>query len=279
MVENSSIRVAHSPDSDDIVQFLAISDGRIDTGGRNFSFERYDTGELNRLACSAQYDVIAISAATYPKLAADYLILPHGASIGRAFGPVVVSKIPRKTEELNQLNIGIPGESTTAAALMRLVAPKARTTVIPIAPFGAVFKAIDSGVGDCAVLIHEGQILFEKSGLLPILNLGQWWDEHTGLPLPLGLNVIRRSLGAQEISAISEIIRSSIRLAVNQREQTIDRLLESGLNGAPADRAEIRRYLEMYANEDTLDMDQQCREGIVRLLTEIAPGSSVAFAP
>ena len=274
------IKVAHSPDSDDIVQFLGITSNRIDTGGRQFQISSFHTAELNRLAQDGDYDVIAISAAAYPQIAQNYLILPHGASIGRNFGPVVAARQQIDPSVLASLRVGIPGETTTAAALLRLAAPGVKTIVVPISPFEAVFEALRRDEIDCAVLIHEGQILFEKFGLVPVLNLGRWWHERTGLPLALGLNVIRRSLGPRELGAVSDIIRGSIRLAVREREEIIDLLLSSArMNTAPADRTEIKRYLEMYANEDTLDLDADCRQGVVRLLAEIAPGCRAEFAP
>ena len=279
-ITRNPVSVAHSPDSDDIVQFLGITSGLIENGGFDFRISRLDTAELNRRAAAGDFDVIAISTAAYPAIAEEYLILPHGASIGRNYGPVVAARKQLDHSELNRLKIGIPGTTTTAAAVLRLVAPLAETVVVPIAPFEKIFEALDSGQIDAAVLIHEGQILYEQFGLVPVLNLGQWWHEKMGAPLPLGLNVIRRSLGPERIKSISDVIRRSIDKGVNDRDWAIEMLLSSGdLNGAPMTRDSLRRYLEMYANGDTLDLDQDCRNSIVKLVAAIDPDCRIEFAP
>lgn len=264
------IRVAHSPDNDDFFFFWAIEKKLIDLNGIEFCFEQHHTERLNQLAIAAKYDVIAISTATYPSVAAKYYILSSGASVGRNYGPVVVAKRPFSLNELNQLTIAIPGESTTAALVLKRLAPGAITKEIPIVPHSAVFQALASGEVDAAVLIHEGQILYQDQNLYLIVDLGKWWQQRFKLPLVLGINLISRDLDPEQRRLLASTISHSIRYAQEHITEAC-RYLQ-----ARSDKIEIRtnkliEYLSMYANEDSLSLKADALLG----LKELIPGASI----
>src|SRR4051794_29671954 len=202
------VALAYSADADDAFMFHAIRAGLIDTGGFSFTHWRGDTAALNRLALGETVaagapptapDVIAISAGVYPRVAARYQLLPHGASVGRGFGPVVVARQPMEAAALAGRRVGIPGLTTTAWLVLRLIQPAAIPVEIPIVPFARIFEALEAGEVDAALLIHEGRLLYRDRGLHKVVDLGEWWLGAAGLPLPLGVNVIRRGLGADRI--------------------------------------------------------------------------------
>jgi len=276
------VRVAHSPDADDYFMFdgLKRSAGELQF---NFSFDAFDTQTLNELALEGKADVIAVSAAVLPQIVDSYMVLPHGASVGRNYGPVIVSKKPFRIEELQQAVIGSPGELTTAQFVAKELLPDATFVQVPITPFEEIFKQLEKGRIDAAILIHEGQLSFEKRKLHKLIDLGEWWFKQTKLPLPLGVNVIKRSLGEESIQKISALISESIRSAVENPEALIDSL--SRLNKERAvdwtTPAEIKRYLGMYANEDTLELKADVRQALRELVSRAAPKASAAlqFAP
>lgn len=250
------LRIWHSPDNDDLFCFWALREGLLSSPNLEFKFHEADTEELNRLALETQADVVAVSAALIPRISSKYFVLSTGASIGRSYGPRLVSNAPLTFSALNnpEVVIGIPGELTTARAILKLALPKAKTTVIPIKPYSEVFKRIQAGDVAAAVLIHEGQILFERHGLHSLLDLGAFWSEQTGLALPLGVNVIRNDLPQSVIEEFVKLSRQSIEYALENRDAGID-FLESINRGRGIDnfsRAEISKYLSLYANEDSL---------------------------
>ena len=194
------ISLAYSVDADDAFMFHALraaASHPASTRGLEFTHRRGDTSELNALALAGEIDVVAISAGAYPAVADKYLLLPHGASVGRGFGPVLVARQPMALADLAGRRIGIPGLSTTAWLVLRQMQPGLLPVVVPIAPFGRIFECLDAGTIDAALLIHEGRLLYQSRGYARVAEIGEWWQAETGLPLPLGVNVIRRGLGTE----------------------------------------------------------------------------------
>lgn len=280
------ISLAYSVDADDAFMFHALSTGAVDTRGLTFTHRRGDTAWLNGLAEAAEVDVVAISAGAYPRVADNYLLLPHGASVGRGFGPVVVAKRAMRPAELAGRRVAIPGYSTTAYLVLRLIEPGIVPVVVPIAPFTRVFEALDRGEVDAALLIHEGRLLYDQRGCVAVTELGEWWLRATGLPLPLGVNVIRRGLGAEAVARVSEVLRASIRFAIGHRDEIIARLCQEARGDASlSETALLDRYLAMYANQDTLAMAPDARAGIDELFARaekaglLPGGGRVEWAP
>jgi 1,4-dihydroxy-6-naphthoate synthase len=280
------ISLAFSVDADDAFMFHALTTGAVDTHGLAFTSRRGDTAWLNALAESGGADVVAISLGAYPRVADKYLLLPHGASVGRGFGPVVVAKRPMRPADLAGRRVAIPGLSTTAFLVLRLIEPAVVPVVIPIAPFTRVFEALDRGEVDAALLIHEGRLLYDRRGCVAVAELGQWWLSQTGLPLPLGVNVIRRDLGADLIGQVSAVLRDSIGFAVLHRDEVIRTLSrESRGDDALSETALLDRYLAMYANQDTLAMAPDVWAGIDALFSRaekaglLPAGCRVEWAP
>ena len=280
------ISLAYSVDADDAFMFHALRAGGVDTRGLDFTHRRGDTSELNALALAGEVDVVAISAGAYPAVAGKYLLLPHGASVGRGFGPVLVARQPMALADLAGRRVGIPGLSTTAWLVLRQMQPGLLPVVVPIAPFGRIFECLDAGSIDAALLIHEGRLLYESRGYARIAEIGQWWQATTGLPLPLGVNVIRRGLGAETIAAVSAVLRDSIAYALDHRDEVI-RVLAAEKRGEPAlaETALLDRYLGMYANQDTRAMAPDVRRAIEFLFDRavkaglLPAGCSIDWAP
>jgi 1,4-dihydroxy-6-naphthoate synthase len=292
----TQIRLAFSPDSDDLFMFYALLRGKIDTRGYTFVYERADTEALNAMAERGEMDVCAVSMAQYARIANDYLILPHGASVGRNYGPVVVANpttpsnvVATEQAPLASLagkRVGIPGLRTTAYAILELLAPAFTPVVLPIAPYSRVFEALRSGEVDAALIIHEGRLTYEREGFARIVDLGEAWQALTGLPLPLGGNAIRRGLGEKVIAEVSDLCRESIAWALEHREEVMAGLLaEEAREDVSMDRALLDRYLTMYANEDTRTMLPDVKEAIGEIFArryaagKIAAPVPVAFAP
>ncbi len=281
------IRVAFSPDSDDIFMFWPLLEGKIDAEGLAFQVERADTEALNARAGLGDLDVVAVSIARWPAVAERYLLLPHGMSVGRGYGPVVVAPAARTLASLEGARIGVPGLRTTATTVLRLLLPRFEAVVVPISPFSRAFEALRTGQVDAALLIHEGRLTYEREGLALVCDLGAAWAQATdGLPLPLGGNAIRRGLGEARVAQVSRLVRASIRWALEHRDETMGALLaretraEVGL-----DRAMLDRYLAMYANADTLDAAADVRRAVDELYARAhaaglldAP-TRAAFAP
>jgi 1,4-dihydroxy-6-naphthoate synthase len=249
------ISLAYSVDADDAFMFHALRAGAIDTGPIRFLHRREHTAALNRLAIDAGADVVAVSVGVYPAIAARYQMLPHGASVGRGFGPVVVTREPLAPADLAGRRVGIPGATTTAWLVLRLIAPGAIGVEIPISPFGAIFDALARGEVDAALLIHEGRLLYRERGLHLVVDLGDWWAATEGLPLPLGVNVIRRDLGAARVAQVSALLRASIAWGLAHRGPIIAQIAaEDRGEKALSDKALIDHYLNLYANADTAAM-------------------------
>lgn len=264
--ETDTLRLAYSPDADDAFMFRAAIEGLIDTEGLRFEPVTSDTQNLNDMADRGEVDVSAISVAAYPYLADRFLILPHGGSVGRGYGPVIVAREPFALEELDRKRIATPGARTTAHLITRLLAPTATMTTVPITPYEAIFEAIDSGDVDAGIIIHEGRLTYESHGLAKIVDLGEWWLGSTGLPLPLGANVIRRSLGPEVIGRAGRVLQSSIRWALDHRDDMIAFLI--GHVHRPEEVATpelLDRYLAMYANEETHSYTEEARRAFDRI--------------
>jgi 1,4-dihydroxy-6-naphthoate synthase len=280
------ISLAYSVDADDAFMFHALATGAVDACGLTFFHRRGDTAWLNGLAETGGADVIAISAGAYPRVADNYLLLPHGASVGRGFGPVVVAKRAMTLADLAGKRVAIPGLSTTAFLVLRLMQPAVVPVVVPIAPFSRVFEALDRGEVDAALLIHEGRLLFESRGCVAVAELGEWWLRRTGLPLPLGVNVIRRDLGQETIALVSDVLRAAIVYALDHRDDVIRAIAgEKRGEAALSESALLDRYLGMYANEDTRTMAPDVRQAIDVLFERAAragllpAGCQVTWAP
>jgi 1,4-dihydroxy-6-naphthoate synthase len=285
----TSISLAYSVDADDAFMFHALREGHVASPGLVFSHRRGDTAALNQIALAGEADVVAISAGAYPLCAERYLLLPHGGSIGRGFGPVVVARSPMAVADLAGKRVGIPGLTTTAWMVLRLIAPEAVPVIIPIVPFGRIFDAVTSGEVDAALVIHEGRLLYPERGLALVVDLGVWWQAQVGLPLPLGVNVIRRALGGALVAKVSALLRQSIRFALEHRDSMIATLAaEDRGERSLADPKLIDTYLALYANADTAEMPDDARRGIEALFSRaraagFLPGaggtSTVEWAP
>lgn len=263
------LRLAFSPDSDDIFMFWPLLNGKVDAEGLAFSSERADTETLNRRAEQGDADVIAVSIAQYARVAKDYLLLPHGMSVGRGYGPVVVAPTTTSLDALRGRRIGVPGLRTTAYMVLRLLLPEFEPVVVPIAPYSAAFEALRERRIDAALLIHEGRLFYEREGTAKVVDLGEAWAAATGgLPLPLGGNAIRRGLGEELVARTSRVCRESIRWALAHQEEVARALLEAETRSdVGLDRASLDRYLAMYANADTLDAPADVRRALDEIFT------------
>ncbi len=254
------ISVAHSPDSDDAFMFYALATQKVRASGLKFSHTLCDIETLNRKALEGYYDVTAISFHAYPYIQQKYALMNCGGSVGEGYGPMIVAPRLYALNEIRELKIAVPGTMTTAYLALKLFAPDVQTAV---APFDEIIPQVLEGKYPAGLIIHEGQITYDQSGLHRILDLGKWWLDMTGLPLPLGGNAIRRELGPQLIASICAALRDSIRYALEHRDEALEYAMQfaRGLDQNLAD-----RFVGMYVNERTLDYGEQGREAIRRLL-------------
>ena len=262
------IRVACSPDADDLFMMRALMDGRLDTGPHELVVEAHPTDALNRLASGDDPpEVCAISFGHYPAVADRFQLLPHGGSMGEGYGPVVVARRPMAPEALRGLRVAVPGTTTTAYAVLRMIAPDIQPVVVPIVPYARIFEALRDGEVDAGLVIHEGRLTYEDLGFHKVVELGCWWEERVGtLPLPLGANALRRDLPEAVRLEVSELLRASIADALAHQDEVVDWLLARG--GALATAERVHTYLGMYANQRTLDYGPEGREGIRRFFEE-----------
>lgn len=257
-----NISVAHSPDSDDAFMFYGLATNKLATGDISFTHVLKDIQTLNEEAMRGTYDVTAVSFHVYAYIADKYALLPHGASIGDKYGPVVVSREPIKAEELSSLTIAIPGTLTSAFLALKIFNPDFEYEVVP---FDKIIEAVESGRCDAGLLIHEGQLFYEKIGLHKVLDLGEWWHERTGLPLPMGGNAIRRDLGPTTMKQVSQLLRESIRYSLDNREDALQYAMQFARD---MDIELADRFVAMWVNDLTLDYTERGREAVARLLTE-----------
>jgi 1,4-dihydroxy-6-naphthoate synthase len=261
------ITVAHSPDSDDAFMFYGLASGAVQVPGIEVDQVLSDIETLNRHAFEGKYEVTAVSFHAYAYLADTYALLPHGASMGDKYGPILVAKRPIDATEgsgaLRNLTVGIPGKLTSAFLALQMFDPDFG---VEIMPFDLIQQAVLDGKVDAGLLIHEGQLTYASEGLQKVVDLGEWWFERTGgLPLPLGGNVIRRDLGPALMRQVSQMLHDSIACALDNRAAAVDyaQTFGRGLN-----RADTDTFVGMYVNQLTLDYGARGRAALERFFTE-----------
>jgi 1,4-dihydroxy-6-naphthoate synthase len=265
-----TIRVAHSPDSDDAFMFYALAEGKIDTGDIRYVHELADIESLNQRALRGELEVTAVSIHAYGHLADRYLLLPHGASMGDRYGPRLVARTPISLSDVRNKRIAVPGLLTSAYLVMRLCEPTFEPVVIP---FDKIEDAVVHGDVDLGLLIHEGQLTYGERGLHLVVDMGQWWYDQTGLPLPLGGNVVRKDLGAPAIRMISRHLRASIEYGLQHRHAALDHSMRYARG---LDRNKADAFVGMYVNAFTLDYGARGREAVREFLSR---GVSAGFIP
>jgi 1,4-dihydroxy-6-naphthoate synthase len=271
------ITVAHSPDSDDAFMFFGLASGNVDTGGIVVDQVLSDIETLNRAAFDGRYEVTAVSFHAYAHLVDKYALLPHGASMGDTYGPIVVAPAVAPGDAragsggarrpgvngVKGQRIAIPGTLTTAYLTLRLYEPDFGYVVVP---FDEIQQAVLDGKADAGLLIHEGQLTYQDEGLRKIVDLGEWWAERTGgLPLPLGGNIIRRDLGPEMIAKVSKMLHDSIAYALSHRAEAVEYALQFGRG---LDRARTDQFVGMYVNDLTLAYGERGRRGLERLMSD-----------
>jgi 1,4-dihydroxy-6-naphthoate synthase len=268
--KTSELRLAHSPDSDDAFMFYALATGKVRLPGVKFTHILSDIESLNRAAHQETYDITALSFYGYSFVADKYVLLDCGASFGEGYGPIVVAAHPIKKTELAGRKIAIPGEMTTSYLALKLFEPNVETVTMP---FDKILDAVQAQEVEAGLLIHEGQLLFSQIGLHRVVDLGQWWQETTGLPLPLGANAIRRKLGPEMGRQVARVIRDSVSYALEHREPALNYAMQFARDMDPqlAD-----KFIGMYVNRWTLDYGEEGRRAVRALL---ARGAAVGLVP
>jgi 1,4-dihydroxy-6-naphthoate synthase len=256
------IRLGHSPDPDDAVMFWALAAKAIDTRGFEFEHVLSDIATLNEWAREGRLEATAISLHTYPHVQDRYVLLPHGASMGSGYGPVVVSREPMEIEELRRVEIAIPSRTTTAFLVLKMI--MGGEFACRELPYEQVLGEVSSGRADAGLVIREGQLVYESQGLHKVVDLGEWWLLETGLPLPLGVNVARRDLGEETLHKLSEVLRDSIQAGLANRRKALSYAMQSG-NGLDDRLAD--RFVGMYVNELTCDYGDEGRDAVRELLS------------
>jgi 1,4-dihydroxy-6-naphthoate synthase len=256
------IRLGHSPDPDDAFMFWGLASGEVDPGRFEFEHVLRDIQTLNEWALESKLEVTALSLASYPLVQERYVLLPHGASMGSGYGPIVVARDELPAGSLREVEIAVPGSMTTAFLVLRMFLGD--TFRYREVPFDRIIEEVTSGRARAGLLIHEGQLTYEAEGLKKVIDLGEWWLLETGLPLPLGANVVRRDLGANTLFEVSEVLRDSIQAGLDNREEAMEYALRfgRGLDSALAD-----RFVGMYVNELTCDYGEEGRQAVRELLT------------
>ena len=255
-----TIRVAHSPDSDDAFMFYALAEGKIDTGGITYVHELQDIESLNQRALRGELEVTAVSIHAYAYLADRYALLPHGASMGDRYGPRLVAREPMGRDAVRGAQVAVPGPLTTAYLALKLFEPD---FVAVATPFDQIEEAVLDGTVDLGLLIHEGQLTYAERGLHLVADMGEWWYQATGLPLPLGGNVVRKDLGEELVETISRHLRASIAYGLEHRDKALDHAMRYARG---LDRGKADRFVGMYVNDWTLDYGARGREAVRRLL-------------
>jgi 1,4-dihydroxy-6-naphthoate synthase len=255
------ISIAHSPDSDDAFMFYGLATNKVRVPGYRFTHTLTDIETLNRKAMEQQtYDVTAVSFHAYPYIQDNYALMPCGGSVGENYGPMIISPKAFTLDEIKRVRIAIPGTMTTAYLTLKLFAPEIETVTVP---FDQIIPAVLAGEFEAGLIIHEGQLTYGRDGLKKILDLGVWWTEQTGLPLPLGGNAIRRSLGSDVHRVVSEALRESIRHALEHRDEALEYAMQFARD---LDTSLASRFVGMYVNERTINYGDDGREAIRKLL-------------
>jgi 1,4-dihydroxy-6-naphthoate synthase len=269
-INTREITIAHSPDSDDAFMFYGLATNRVQVRGLRFTHTLSDIQSLNQKAMQGGglYDVTAISFHAYPYLQENYALMTCGGSVGEGYGPMIVANRAYSESEIKWKTIAVPGKLTTAYLALKLFAPQIETEVVP---FDQIIPSVLAGKYDAGLIIHEGQLTYDRSGLYRIIDLGRWWWQTTNLPLPLGGNAIRRSLGPELIATVSAALRDSIQYALEHRDEALQYAMQFARDLDPqlAD-----KFVGMYVNQRTLDYGEDGREAI-RLLLEMGHRAGV----
>jgi len=258
--EPREIKLAHSPDSDDAFMFYALATHKLSTPGYKFTHVLSDIQSLNEAALTETYDVTAVSFAAYPSLRDKYVLLDCGASFGEGYGPIVVSAKSLKPQDLKGKRIGVPGLKTSAYLTMKLFEPDFEAVVMP---FDKIMEAVKNDMVEAGLLIHEGQLFFPQLGLHRIVDLGVWWQEHTGMPLPLGGNAVRRSLGPDVGRLISRTIRDSVSYGLEHREEALNYAMQFARE---MDTELADKFVGMYVNKWTLGYGEKGKKAVRELI-------------
>jgi 1,4-dihydroxy-6-naphthoate synthase len=257
-----TISIAHSPDSDDAFMFYGLATNKVRVPGLKFTHTLCDIETLNRKAMEGVYDVTAISFHAYPYIQDEYALMSCGGSVGDGYGPMLVAAKALSIAEIKTRRIAVPGKLTTAYLALKLFAPQIETVVVP---FDQIIPQVIAGKHDAGLIIHEGQLTYAKSGLHRILDLGKWWRDKEGLPLPLGGNAIRRELGRETIASISDALKRSIQYALDHREQALNYAMQFARDLDPQS---ADKFVGMYVNERTLDYGEDGRAAVALLLDQ-----------
>ncbi len=265
------IKLGHSPDPDDAFMFWGLAEGTVDARGFEFEHVLRDIQTLNEWAMEGRLEVTAISLHTYPFVQEHYALLPHGASMGDGYGPVIVSKEPLSVEELAETEIAVPGKMTTSFLILLLFL--GREFSYREVPFDRIMSEVGEGRARAGLLIHEGQLTYEREGFHKVVDFGEWWRDECGLPLPLGVNVARRDLGRDTLRELSDVLHDSIEAGLENREPALEYALQfgRGLDSALAD-----RFVGMYVNQLTQDYGDRGRSAVAELL---ARGEAIGAFP
>jgi len=256
------IKIAHSPDSDDAFMFYGLATNKVRVSGLKFTHTLTDIETLNRRAIEeAYYDVTAISFHAYPYLQDRYALMPSGGSVGEGYGPMIVAPKLYSLDEIKQVRIAVPGTLTTAYLALKLFAPEIETTVVP---FDQIIPQVVAGQHEAGLIIHEGQLTYSKAGLHKIVDLGKWWRDMTGLPLPLGGNAIKRDLGPELMGKVCVALRDSIQHALDHREQALQYAMQFARD---LDTQLADKFVGMYVNDRTIDYREDGRVAVEKLLS------------
>ena len=263
IAEQRVIHVGHSPDPDDAFMFHALANDKIDTGDLKFVHQLQDIETLNRRALKGELEVSAVSIHAYAHLTDKYALLPSGCSMGDGYGPMVVARAKLTLNELRKVKIAVPGTMTTAFLTLKLMLPEGFE--YEVVPFDEILDAVEKGRFDAGLIIHEGQLTYQNQGLVLVADVGVWWQERTGLPLPLGGNVVRKDLGRELMARISAYLKQSIRYALDHRGEAVDYALKYARD---MDKPLADRFVGMYVNDWTIDYGPRGREAVRTLLAE-----------
>jgi len=273
MKTKRKLTLGHSPDPDDAFMFYGLASGQVDSRGWEFEHILQDIQTLNERAQREELDITAVSIHAFAYIADKYALLSSGASMGDNYGPMVVCREAVPVERLRSLKIAIPGTMTSAYLQLRLAIGEFDYKVVP---FDQILETVQAGEADAGLIIHEGQLTYASFGLVKVLDLGEWWMQRHGLPLPLGGNVVRRALGAEAIQELSEILRASIQFGLEHRKEAVQHALKWG-RGLDTDLAD--QFVGMYVNDYTVDYGEKGRKAVDLMLTEAAEAGIIPKKP
>ena len=257
----TEIKVGHSPDPDDAFMFYALAKDKIDTGKYKFTHELQDIESLNRRAFTGELELTAVSLHGYAYLADKYAVCACGASMGDNYGPMVVAREEWSVDDLKGKKIAVPGTYTSAFLSLKLLLGD--DFEYEVHPFDEILNVVEQGKADAGLIIHEGQLTYGDQGLKLIIDLGVWWHDDTGLPLPLGANAIRRDLGQQAMEEVTALLKQSIQYGLDNREPALEYALQFGRD---LDDKKADKFVGMYVNDWTLDFGEKGREAVKLLL-------------